>query len=228
MAGGFSTDDMLDTYLFENQQLLEKLQNTILVQKDKDRLDEESVHEIFRTMHTIKASSSIMMFDSISTVAHKLEDVFAVLREYYPEKLSQVELITHVLAVSDFISEELNQIGKGQGAKGDAEDILARLDAFLKDIRVDAKETVPQKEETVMPKFYIAPVPHEQDNSFDIFIDLESSVEEIEARVERTQKQIMAEAKKKIMAPGDFVIQAKETRRAQELTKEKKSNRIVA
>ena len=45
----------------------------------------------------------------------------------------------------------------------------------------------------------------------DILIDLESSVEEIEARAERTRKQIMAEAKSKVLVPGDFVIQAKES-----------------
>ena len=221
MASGFSTDDMLDTYLFENQQLLEKLQNIILLQKDKERLDEESIHEIFRTMHTIKASSSIMMFDKISTVAHKLEDVFAVLREYYPENLSQIDLITHVLEVTDFIKVELENIQKGEGSKGDTSEILAHLDVFLKGIDVDTNHVAPKKESSLEQKFYIAPVVREEKDTFDIFIDLESSVEEIEARVERTHKQIMAEAKRKTLAPGDFVIQAKDTRKAKELTKEK-------
>lgn len=57
MAEGFNTEDMLDMYLFENGQLLEQLQDTVLDQKDAECFDEDSINEIFRTMHTIKGSS---------------------------------------------------------------------------------------------------------------------------------------------------------------------------
>ena len=65
MADDFNTGDMLSVYLFENQQLLENLQNIVMEQKDADGFDEDSINEIFRTMHTIKGSSGIMMFDEI-------------------------------------------------------------------------------------------------------------------------------------------------------------------
>ena len=51
MAGDFNTESMLDMYLFENGQLLEQLQETVLEQKDADCFDEDSINEIFRTMH---------------------------------------------------------------------------------------------------------------------------------------------------------------------------------
>ena len=73
MAEGFNTDDMLDMYLFENTQLLDNLQEIVLDQKDEERFDEDAINEIFRTMHTIKGSSAIMMFDNITVVAHRLE-----------------------------------------------------------------------------------------------------------------------------------------------------------
>ena len=62
MADGFNTEDMLDMYLFENQQLLEKLQDIVLERKDEEYFDEDAINEIFRTMHTIKGSSGVMMF----------------------------------------------------------------------------------------------------------------------------------------------------------------------
>ena len=43
MAEGFNTEAMLDMYLFENQQLLEKLQETVLEQKDEDCFDEDAM-----------------------------------------------------------------------------------------------------------------------------------------------------------------------------------------
>ena len=66
MGDGFNTEDMLDVYLFENSQLLEQLQDIVLEQKDEACFDEDSVNEIFRTMHTIKGSSGVMMFENIT------------------------------------------------------------------------------------------------------------------------------------------------------------------
>ena len=104
MGVEFNTQDMLDTYLFENTQLLENLQEIVLEQKDEECFDEDSMNEIFRTMHTIKGSSAIMMYDDITAIAHKLEDVFFYLRESHPQNVPHVELVEHVLEVADFIT----------------------------------------------------------------------------------------------------------------------------
>lgn len=240
MIEKFSTEDMLGTYLFENQQLVEKLQTIALEQKDKECFEESAIHDIFRTMHTIKASSSVMMFDRITTVSHKLEDVFSVLRDNQVQEVSHLELVEHVLKVADYIREELARIQKREYLKKDAGTIVENLDVVLKNMKdasgaIVAKEE--KKEEISAQKYYIAPVMNrenlqqEKDSlveekteepGLDIFIDLESSVEEIEARAERTQRQIMAEAKTKTLVPGDFVIGAKETRRAKRVLPENK------
>ena len=85
----------------------------------------------FRTMHTIKGSSGIMMFDDITAVSHKLEDVFYFLRESEPENVPHVELVTHVLDVADFITNEMDKIRNGDPVDGDASSIIADLDKFL-------------------------------------------------------------------------------------------------
>ena len=324
MADGFNTEAMLDMYLFENQQLLEKLQETVLEQKDEDCFDEDAINEIFRTMHTIKGSSGIMMFDDITAVSHKLEDIFFVLRENHPDNVPHLQLVEHVLEVADFITNELEKIQNGETADGDASEIIAELDVFLKKIKGegDAAAAKPEAKKTVSApqQFYIAPkaassskyfrikltfnpgvnlvnvhaykavyalkelaedmiyspediisdessVEEIFENGFNILlqtqsneedlrgiikagydiqavdivecsaeeyrhgfepgapaltIDLESSVEEIEARAaERTQEQIMEEAKTKTLAPGDFVIQSKEPGKAKKLAKDK-------
>mgnify|MGYP002514430341 FL=1 len=80
MAEEFNTDSMLDMYLFENRQLLENLDGIVLEKQNADQFDEDDVNSIFRVMHTIKGSSGIMMFDNITHVSHKLEDIFFYLR----------------------------------------------------------------------------------------------------------------------------------------------------
>ncbi|MCM1102193.1 MAG: chemotaxis protein CheA [Clostridium sp.] len=163
MAEEFSTEGMLDIYLFENEQLLEQLQEMVLDQKDADSFDEDSINEIFRTMHTIKGSSGIMMFDNITAISHKLEDVFYYLRESHPDNVPHLELVEHVLEVADFITNELDKIRNGDPADGDASQYIKDLDVFLENIKsgkpAGGKAKVPAQKESDEPKhFYIAPM----------------------------------------------------------------------
>ena len=132
MSYEFDSEGMLEVYLYENNQLLEQLQEIVLEQKDSDCFDEESINEIFRTMHTIKGSSGIMMFDEVTKAAHKLEDVFYYLRESKPENVPHLELVEHVLNVTDFISGEMEKLENGESADGDATKIIEEVDEFLR------------------------------------------------------------------------------------------------
>ena len=149
MGVEFNTQDMLDTYLFENTQLLENLQEIVLEQKDEECFDEDSMNEIFRTMHTIKGSSAIMMYDDITAIAHKLEDVFFYLRESHPQNVPHVELVEHVLEVADFITEEMDKIQNGEDADGDSKPITAKLDEFLTRLKKQNNEASPTIEKKI-------------------------------------------------------------------------------
>lgn len=323
MADGFNTDDMLDSYLLENQQLLENLQEVVLAQKDEPCFEEEAVHKIFRIMHTIKGSSGFMMFDAVALVAHKLEDVFYIIRESRPKNVPHLQLVELIFSVSDFISGELEKIQNGEPADGNPNEVLDRLEAFLEiikeELEVEKRQQIQSREEAAQ-KFYIAPVLSDTSNHFRItllynegvslvnkrayktvlalkenaeeviyfpedlisdescvdeiqkngfhillrtkeneaelreffkkgysvckveieacteaeyekgfgelqedqffFIDLDASIEEIEARAERTQEQIMSETKKMDLAPGDFVIQPKDLGKAKKLVRD--------
>ena len=172
MAEEFSTEGMLDIYLFENEQLLEQLQEIVLEQKDADCFDEESINEIFRTMHTIKGSSGIMMFDNITAVAHKLEDIFYFLRESHPEHVPHLKLVEHVLEVADFISGEMDKIRNGSSADGDPAGMLKELNSFLETIKNGAGEDaeVPENVHEEPKQFYIAPVATEASHFYKVYV----------------------------------------------------------
>lgn len=170
MDSGFDTESMLDMYLFENQQLLEQLQEIVLDQKDADCFDEDSINEIFRTMHTIKGSSGIMMFDEITAVAHKLEDVFYYLRESHPDNVPHLELVDHVLEVADFITAEMEKLQDGGAADGDASGIIADIDTFLNKIKGEDSTPVKENVHEEPKQFYIAPVATSDSHFYKIFI----------------------------------------------------------
>lgn len=209
MAEEFNTDGMLDMYLFENEQLLEQLQERVLEQKDAECFDEDSINEIFRTMHTIKGSSGIMMFDNITAVSHKLEDIFYYLRESQPDNVPHLDLVEHVLEVEDFISSELEKIRNGNPADGDASEIIAGLDKFLEMIKGGgAKEGGKEPPENVHeePKqFYIAPVATSASRFYKIYLTFFPETEMANVHAYKTVYALKEMAEDLLYSPEDII-----------------------
>lgn len=180
MAEDFNVQGMLDMYLFENGQLLERLQEIVLEQKDEECFDDDSINEIFRAMHTIKGSSGVMMFDEITKVSHKLEDVFYYLRESHPDNVPHLELVEHVLQVADFITAEMDKLQNGESADGDASEIVAAIDKFLNAIKNGEGEKDKEIKENVHvepQQFYIAPMATSASHFFKIYLTFNPDVQ---------------------------------------------------
>ena len=75
------TDSLLDTYLFETNSLLERLDELLIEAEQNKDFTEDEVNEIFRSMHTIKGSSAMLEFNSLMEIAHHIEDLFFYIRE---------------------------------------------------------------------------------------------------------------------------------------------------
>ena len=178
LAEDFNTEGMLDMYLFENGQLLEQIEAIALEQKDSDGFDETAINEFFRAMHTIKGSSGIMMYDNITKLAHKLEDVFYYLREAHPDNVPHIELVDYIFKVSDFISDEFEKIREGNDPDGDSSELVADIDSFLEKIKSGIKDSgaaVPEENVYVEPsQFYIAPVTSAGSHYYRIAVNFKS------------------------------------------------------
>ena len=87
--GYFESDalEMLEVYLLETRQLNGQLAEILLEAEREGRFSESSIHSIFRVMHTIKSSSAMMGINGLSSLAHKLEDLFS----YYRENIDKLE-----------------------------------------------------------------------------------------------------------------------------------------
>ncbi len=174
MAEEFNTDSMLSMFLYESNQGLEKLESIILEKQDAESFDDADINEIFRIMHTIKGSSGVLMYENLTKASHKLEDVFYYLRESHPEDVPQKELVEKVLAVSDFISGELEKIQNGETPDGDESKLVEDLDEFLSRIKGEIKRQgirLPKANKYEEPtQFYITPVASEDSHFYRIVI----------------------------------------------------------
>ncbi len=108
-------DSLKEFYVQENMQLLEQLEEILLVGQSGDgKLGSEAIEEIFRVMHTIKGSSAMMGYDSLTKLTHSVEDVFDGIRNGLELSLSKWEEVVDIaLATVDFLKEEVLNIQDG-------------------------------------------------------------------------------------------------------------------
>lgn len=209
MAEEFNTDGMLDMFLYESGQLLEKLESIILEKKDEECFDDADINEIFRIMHTIKGSSGIMMYENITKTSHKLEDVFYYLRESHPDNVPHLELVEKVLAVSDFITGELDKIKDGESPDGDESELLTVLDEFLNRIKGEIKEQgirLPKENKHEEPsQFYIAPVASEDSRFYRIAIHYRNDTQMSNIRAYSATYALKEVAEDLLYTPEDII-----------------------
>ena len=106
-------DSILDAFLYETNTLLEQLDSIVLTSEQQDSFSQEDIISIFRIMHTIKGSSAMMEYNSLMTVAHRAEDMFAIIRDktmdVVPESL-RPELFDLLFQTIDFFRQELERV----------------------------------------------------------------------------------------------------------------------
>ncbi len=128
MASG--NDQMMEMFLFEMSTLIEQLDEVLLNSEKSQELTEDAVSEIFRIMHTIKGSSAMMDLDLISTVTHKLEDSFFLIREDGIDQSHFTELFDLMLDATDFLKSQLEAIQNGDELAEKNDNLIDRAVAF--------------------------------------------------------------------------------------------------
>ena len=149
---GTGNDSILDTYLYETNTLLEQLDTIVLEAEKADTFSEDDVNEIFRIMHTIKGSSAMMEFNALMTVAHRIEDLFFLIREQGMDIVPEADrpdLFDLMFQAVDFFRGEMEKIEAGQPLSEDIDSFLGKINSLIDKIKADsaaeaAGETAPK------------------------------------------------------------------------------------
>ena len=125
-----SGNDILDMYIYETNTLLEQLETIVLDAEKVDTFSQDNVNEIFRIMHTIKGSSAMMEFNTLTTIAHRIEDMFFLIREGTMDVVSE----ENRPALFDLLFQSIDYF-RGEMEKVEAEQPLdENIDSFLSNI----------------------------------------------------------------------------------------------
>jgi two-component system chemotaxis sensor kinase CheA len=137
LSGQYFNEPMVEMYIFETTQLIEKLEGIILASEKASNYTSDTIDEIFRIMHTIKGSSAMMLFNNLSDLSHSVEDIFFFIREEKPIQISYETLADLMLDSVDFIKVELEKIKNGDDVDGDASILIKSINHFLIGLKTD-------------------------------------------------------------------------------------------
>jgi two-component system, chemotaxis family, sensor kinase CheA len=127
----FDRTEFVQYFRDETDELLQSIEGDLLRLEqfvDGDAVDGELVNSLFRALHTIKGSAGMLQFTAVQQVAHKLENVFDLLRK---DRMPLTEGgITLLFDGRDVLTALVRAaVGGGEPPAG-VDEYVERLDAF--------------------------------------------------------------------------------------------------
>ncbi len=157
---GSGNDSILDMHLYETNTLLEQLDGILLAAEEADTFSEDSVNEIFRIMHTIKGSSAMMEFSSLMTVAHRIEDLFFLVREkgmeVVPEQ-TRPDLFDMLFQAVDFFRGEIEKVENDEPLSQSIDHIVNKINSLIDKIQGNPTAEAPAAAESAPAEEAAAP-----------------------------------------------------------------------
>lgn len=149
-----NSDSVLEMYLYETNTLLEQLDNIMLSAEQADTLSEDDVNEIFRIMHTLKGSAAMMEFEPLMTIAHRIEDLFYLIREKTMEVVPEQDrpqLFDLLFKSIDYFRSEVSKIENGEPLSNNIDNFLNTINMFIDKINGEAAEAQAQAQTQAQP-----------------------------------------------------------------------------
>lgn len=152
MYKDFIDEPMIQAYIHEASRILESLEQILIQCESEKKFSEEDINQIFRGMHSIKGTSSLMMYENISRLAHVLEDLFDLFRKESHLHYDFDALVDLVLESIDFFKVEILKISNKNELDGNPDSLIHLLKNLISQIKNEPY--VAAEDETA--QFYVA------------------------------------------------------------------------
>ena len=127
----FDRTEFIQYFRDETEELLQSIDSDLLRLEryvDGGTIDIEIVNALFRGLHTVKGSAGMLDFKDVQECAHKLENLFDLLRK---ERMPLSEACINILFEGrDFLTDLIHAAVEGAEAPEGLAQFIARLDTF--------------------------------------------------------------------------------------------------
>lgn len=122
-------EELIQVFLEEGREILQQLE-TDLLEMEKHPEDPELIKRIFRAAHTIKGSAGLTGLSTISTLAHRMEDVLDQVRST-GEAMSR-ECYDTIFRSMDMLNKMVDMTAEDEAVPEDmADELKERLTSFI-------------------------------------------------------------------------------------------------
>lgn len=156
-------DPMTELFYDESNGILQELRRGMAAHKGMSSYDQEIVQSVFRSVHTLKASSTMMLFENLSELSKALEQLLFCFRGEGKE-IADTERFDEILIdYVDFFEKEIDKLSMGQQPEDTADGLEEKIKSYTEDMQkqMEDHEVEAFRKQAVDPKhqvYYIAGV----------------------------------------------------------------------
>jgi len=133
--------ELIKYFLLEADECVNTLIEAI-EELEKNGYDKEAIEALFRVTHTLKGSASIVKFDKIAELSHKLEDLFEALLNQ--ELNFDNSLISHIKKIINLIVTLVNEVHEtGEEKSNIDQELIELIDDILSSKEMPVKQYEP-------------------------------------------------------------------------------------
>lgn len=141
-------EEIIGDFVTESEEALEKI-DPLFIELESKKFDKDILHEIFRSMHTIKGAAGFLGFQSIVDVAHRAETVMKRLRD--GEMAVSTNVMNAILNSVDMLRSLLKHIKLKDGVQEDTSSVLKELEDVMNSGHLTVDATRQESEANIQP-----------------------------------------------------------------------------
>ncbi len=149
-------DDLIPEYITESTELLQTVESGLL-DLESGTVEEDTIHTVFRAIHSIKGGAGFVGLEKIEHLAHRMEDLLNLIRN---GDLQATQPVTDALLQSlDVLNLLFESVGDQDGI--DIEGPMRALDAALnagvgEEVRQGMEPVTPSPQSAGLPAFQVS------------------------------------------------------------------------
>lgn len=134
------SNKLIAAYINDTELLIKEMDELLKRRNSYGCLDEQSVNELFRIFHTVKASANAIEDSRTAEVSCDIENVIAYLRKYGPSSLPSEDVMNLLFKSEYYFRTRINSYRHRLRENDDADEFEGLLKNFMSSRHIDAAE----------------------------------------------------------------------------------------
>ena len=197
----------MDLFFDECNDILQDMRKCMVTARKEKEYNQDVVQSLFRGVHTLKADSTMMLYDPMAELSRNLEGLLYCFKGEEKQIQDTERFTTIINGYLDYFEEQTDNLADGGSPASYEEDLMQQIEEYTEELKAgmnaDDRESYQQKvSKKKRQLFYIPGMAAGQTTSQEAETQQEKKTEAVEEKPEETEEQAV---KKYIIDEGEKV-----------------------